>query len=78
MYGGRLTLENKKTDSANVFTSLMTTNSDRVMIHLGRYNGPFPSSLGPLLQSKSECETILMEMTLICMKMKLHAELIFI
>ena len=27
---------------------------------------------------KSKCETILMNMTLICMKMKLHAELIFI
>ena len=32
----------------------------------------------PLFQSESECETILMKMTLICMKMKLHAELIFI
>ena len=41
-------------------------------------NGPFPSSLVPLFQSKSKCETILKKMTLICMKMKLHAELIFI
>ena len=39
---------------------------------------PFPSSLVLLFQSKSKCETILMKMTLICMKMKLHAELIFI
>ena len=39
---------------------------------------PFPSSLVPLFQGESKCETILMKMTLICMKMKLHAELIFI
>ena len=38
----------------------------------------FPSSLVPLFQSESKCETILMKMTLIWMKMKLHAELIFI
>ena len=41
-------------------------------------NRPFPSSLVPLFQSESKCETILMKMSLICMKMKLHAELIFI
>ena len=41
-------------------------------------NRPFPSSLVPLFQSESKCDTILMEMTLICMKMKLRAELIFI
>ena len=41
-------------------------------------NRPFPSSLVPLSQNESTCETILMKMTLICMKMKLHAELIFI
>ena len=41
-------------------------------------NGLFLSSLVPLFQSESTCETILMKMTLICMKMKLHAELIFI
>ena len=41
-------------------------------------NRPFPSSLVPLFQSESKCETILMKMALICMKMKLHAELIFI
>ena len=29
----------------------------------------------PLFQSEFKCETILMKMTLICMKMKLHAEL---
>ena len=39
---------------------------------------PFPSSLVPLFQSESKGEIILMKMTLICMKMKLHAELIFI
>ena len=31
-------------------------------------NRPFPSSLVPLFQSESNCETILMKMTLICMK----------
>ena len=41
-------------------------------------NRPFPSSLVPLFQSESKCKTILMKMTLICKKMKLHAELIFI
>ena len=40
--------------------------------------GHFPSSLVPLFQSESKCETILMKMTLICMRMKLHAELIYI
>ena len=35
-------------------------------------------SLVSLFQSKSKCETIFMKMTLICMKMRLHAELIFI
>ena len=41
-------------------------------------NRPFPSSLVPLFQSESKCETILMKMTLICTKMNPHAELIFI
>ena len=41
-------------------------------------NRPFPSSLVPLFQSESKCETILMKMSLICRKMKLHVELIFI
>ena len=44
----------------------------------GSFNRPFPSSLVPLFQSESKWETILMKMNLICMKMKLHAELIFI
>ena len=40
---------------------------------------PFPSSLVPLFQSESKCETFLMKMTLICMKIiLLHAQLIFI
>ena len=39
---------------------------------------PFLSSLVRLFQSESKCETILMKMSLICMKMKLHVELIFI
>ena len=41
-------------------------------------NRPFPSFLVPLLQNESKCETILVKMSLICMKMKLHVELIFI
>ena len=41
-------------------------------------NRPFPSSLVALFQGESKCEAILMKITLICMKMKLHAELIFI
>ena len=40
-------------------------------------NRLFPSSLVPLFQSESKCETILMKMTLICTRMELHAELIF-
>ena len=47
----------------------------QLYLHLNR---PFPSYLVPLFQSESKCETILMKMTLIFMKMKLHAELIFI
>ena len=43
-----------------------------------KQNRPFPSSLVPLFQNESKCETILMKMTLICMKKKLRAELIFI
>ena len=48
------------------------------MMEMTDMNRPFPSSLVPLFQSESKCETILMKMTLICKKMKLHAELIFI
>ena len=33
----------------------------------------FPSSFVPLFQSESKYETIVMKLTLICMKMKLHA-----
>ena len=40
-------------------------------------NRPFASSLVPLFQSESKCATILTKMTLICMKINLHAELIF-
>ena len=47
----------------------------RILIYRNR---PFPSFLVSLFQSESKCENILMKMTLICMKMKLHAELIFI
>ena len=41
-------------------------------------NRLFPSSLVPLFQNESKYETILMKMTLICIKIKLSAELIFI
>ena len=40
------------------------------------YTISFPSSLVPLFQNESKCETFLMKMTLICMKMKLQAKLI--
>ena len=50
----------------------------RTMAMHVRYNRPFPSSLVPLFQSESKCETILKKMTFICMKKKLRAELIFI
>ena len=39
---------------------------------------PLPSSLVPLFQTESKCETILMKMTLICIEMNLHVKLIFI
>ena len=47
-------------------------------VGLNNLNRLFPSSLEPLFESESKSETILMKMTLIYMKMKLHAELIFI
>ena len=43
-----------------------------------RTNRSFPSTLVPLFQRESKCETVLMKMTLICMKKKLRAEVIFI
>ena len=49
-----------------------------ILIEEIKFNRPFPSSLVPLFQGEYKCETVLMKMTLICMKMKLHAELIFI
>ena len=49
-----------------------STNCEKFQLHR-----PFPSSLVPLFQNESKCETILTKMTLICMKMKLHAELSF-
>ena len=52
--------------------------SENEVVHNSISNTPFPSSLVPLFQSESKCDTILIKMTLICMKMKLHAELIFI
>ena len=51
---------------------LKKTSCNNILIQTNR---PFPSSL--VFQSESKCEIVLMEMILICMKMKLHAELIF-
>ena len=34
-----------------------------------KINRPFPSSLVPLIQNESKCETILVKMSLICIKM---------
>ena len=42
----------------------------------GYTNRKFPSYFLPLLQSESKFEAILMKMTLVCIKMKLHAQLI--
>ena len=50
----------------------------KVIFRKFRSDRPFPSSLVALFQSESKSETVVMKMTLICMKMKLHAELIFI
>ena len=41
-------------------------------------NRPFPSCPLPQFQNESTCETIEMKMTLICMKMVLKVEHIFI
>ena len=64
---------------------LAETNCDTFLFSLrpingrntSKINGPYPSSLVPLFQSECKCETILMKMILICMKIKLHAELTF-
>ena len=56
----------------------MVQNNNHTMYNNGQMNRPFPSSIVPLFQSESKCETIVvMQMTLIYMKMELHAELIF-
>ena len=47
----------------------------RLQVSLSLVNTPFPSSLVLLFQSESKCKTILKKLTLIYMKMKLHAEL---
>ena len=41
-------------------------------------NRPFPSYLAPLFQNESSSKTLHMKMSLICMKMNMYAELIFI
>ena len=60
---------------AHHFTKFRSNIRKVVLVFVNR---PFPSSPVPPFQSESKCETILMKMTLICMKMKSHAELIFI
>ena len=44
----------------------------------GLCNRLFPSCLVPLFQNESTCKTFDLKMSLICMKMKLEVELIFI
>ena len=51
---------------------------DFIINYTTTINRPFPSSLVPRFQSESKCETILKKLLLICMKVKLHVELIFI
>ena len=51
----------------------LTINFKEIIIDQAK-NRPFPSSLVPLFQSESKCETIVMKMTLICMKIKLHMQ----
>ena len=41
-------------------------------------NKPFMSSLVPLFQTESKNEIIVITITVNCMKMKLHTELVFI
>ena len=62
----------------NKNSEMLITITPHTLLDPSNSNRPFPSSLVPLFQSESKCETFLMKMTLICMKMKLHAELIFI
>jgi len=45
---------------------------------LSSFHGPFPSYLVPLFQNEPSCKTFHMKMSLICMKMNLWAEQIFI
>ena len=53
------------------------TNEDKILNECNdEFSRLFPSSLVLLFQN--ECETILMKMTLICIKMKLHAELVLV
>ena len=64
------------TDLGGCYQPRPSASVDNTLLDL--QNRPFPSSLVPLFQSESKCATIFMKMTLICMRMKLHAELIFI
>ena len=61
-----------------IYPCITYRNSPWSSTYVTNFNRPFPSSLVPLFQGESKCETILIKMTLICKKMKLHAELIFI
>ena len=71
--------DKEKTAESNLLHNMLELpERQQIKITAGEYNRPFPSSLVPLFQSEFKYETIVMKMTLICMKTKLHAELIFI
>ena len=48
------------------------------MIHLGRYNRPFPSSLVPLFQNEAKCETFHMKMSSACSFIFKQIKVIFV
>ena len=49
----------------HIFISIALTAFCALIEHFAFVNRPFPSSVVPLFQSESKCETILTEMTLI-------------
>ena len=73
-----LSFKNSRKHCEGSHQSARNWRENHVGIQLQESNRPFPSSLVPQFQSESKCETILMKMTLICMRMKLQVELIFI
>ena len=63
-----------------VMGSILAGDSDFSLSHarVVLINRSFPCYLVPLFQNESNGETIAMKIPFICMKIKLHAELIFI